>query len=611
MKKAPAILSFLMLVSTCLPVSVHGYAVDPTAWLPKASQRLEAAGWTQEAVNEFRSEMEKKYYLFSDASEAEMNEWLEAVITTLSASDGSEPSQEELSSLFSEADLGSLFSGDDWADSWNEKELSEAALQEFPDLSSAESFGEDNLDDFLNRFGENLSAYCDTNAIFYALTEAEDPTAYLEHIAWLADQVIHVIEPQAVEKLLQIPAFESAAEDGLLGKYLGLCITSDPATGYGAMVLGGPLRADGSSVQEADEPVYNIGYVMNVNLSENGPELQADDAKLRELEDTILHELTHAFMNDLNRNGMIGTDRYGIRHFPKNEDGSFAKDLNGEEINENAFPAWFAEGTATSVQAGYTYRRNELLEFFGGGEDREALADTLANRDQMIYALSYGMPGPNAATLLDMGNAYNVGYVACMFLYSMAAEKLGLDPYQGTREDRFFNENALMHGMSSILDSLRYGKSLDQIIGEISIDPETGVPVYRDTEDFEEKFAQDAEDPGLVFWQMMMMDYEAWAEDPSAFIPAGSVLPDYENGLEHYLDPEEREAPTCYAIIPNPSPDQERINFPVSTVQPSRLALGGGRSYSYDPVSDALSPEEQAQRDRFYVGDQAVFVTIE
>ena len=53
------------------------------------------------------------------------------------------------------------------------------------------------------------------------------------------------------------------------------------------------------------------------------------------------------------------------------------------------------------------------------------------------------------------------------------------------------------------------------------------------------------------------------------------------------------------------------MSFPVSTVQPSRLALTGGKIISYDPVREPLTEEERIQRDRTAIGEEPVFVFAE
>jgi hypothetical protein len=166
-------------------------------------------------------------------------------------------------------------------------------------------------------------------------------------------------------------------------------------------------------------------------------------------------------------------------------------------------------------------------------------------------------------------------------------------------------------GMNDILVKLKNGMSLDQIIAFISLNEETGTSLYADTKSFEERFAQDIEEPGLVFWQSLMLAYESLSSDPSVYLPAGSVLPGYKNYAVHYLDRERHEQPRYYAVTVNPDPDTDRDCFAVSTVQPSLTALGGGRSISYDAVQDQLSPEEKEQFDTYNIGDQVIFATLD
>ncbi len=487
--------------------------------------------------------------------------------------------------------------------------LSEAAGTEITDSDQDKSGGPSGK--LFADYGPELESHLDITAYDHIMNDGIDQEEYLQYCAWLVDYVKNVIEPQAVEKLLQIPAFEEGASEGLLSTYMGLALTYDPETGYNAMVAGSVLDADKNANQSLEEPVCNQGTTLLVNLSENGPETRTDDEKLRDLEDTILHEMTHAFMRDLNRNGMIGTDKDGLRPLRTNEDGTPALDYNGDEVGLNRFPLWFIEGTATSVQAGYYCRHGEMMDYFEARDDRDLFLRTLEDRDEMIRRLQSFLEGRNSADLIDYQNAYCLGYVACMYLYSAAAENMGLSVWQTLDDGEYLNEEALLSGMSGILLELKDGKCLDEIIAEYCRDPESGEAFYDDTAAFEEKFCQSADDPGLIFWQKMMTCYEKGYEDPENFAVSGSILPGYENALAHYLTDEVQDAPAVYQIVTNPEVDMDHLNFPISTVQPSRLALGGGKSISYDPEADALGDDETAERDAAYIGDEIEFVSVD
>ena len=105
----------------------------------------------------------------------------------------------------------------------------------------------------------------------------------------------------------------------------------------------------------------------------------------------------------------------------------------------------------------------------------------------------------------------------------------------------------------------------------------------------------------------MMLDYEEqYLTD--GFSATGSVLPGYDTMQEHYLSQERAEEAPAFAIVAPDSPTYEKEYFALSTVRPSLIALGGGRTLSYDPRTDSLTREEREQRDIMYIGDQIRFM---
>ena len=457
-----------------------------------------------------------------------------------------------------------------------------------------------------HRGGINLEGCCDSTAFAYAVY-SDDQEEALDYLAWLSDRVIHYIVPHAAEKLMQIPVFQEAVQSGQISRYSALGLTDSERNQFGAMFTCAYVGPDGESVRSADDPQDNLAYRLLINLEIYGQDTRRDDRLLTELEDTVIHEMMHAFMFDYNRNAMTGTDRTGRRVFARNEAGEYLLDEDGERRPVNVLPNWFAEGTATSVQAGYALRRRELLDFFGEGLPFEEYGPVLSDRAQMMYSLRDAWPDDIfTASLRDEGNTYNLGYVACMYLYSMAARSMGLEPVLMEGDQPRLNRPALLEGLSRILFDLHEGMSLDSIIAEISADGETGLPLYADTDAFEDQCFFGTDEPGLVFWQNMMLDYE---EQYLRGIPAaGSVLPDYDVMEGHYLPQEWAEEAPAFAIAAPEKPDMYQEVFALSTVRPSAVSLGGGRVLSYDPGTDALTREELERRDIMYIGDQIRFM---
>lgn len=457
------------------------------------------------------------------------------------------------------------------------------------------------------RNGINLEGCCDSTAYTYAAF-SENPEETLDYLGWLSDRLIHYILPHATEKLMQIPVFAQAVENGLISRYSALGLTYNDINQFGAMFTCAYVGPDGESIQTISDPQDSLAYRLLINLAIYGQDLQWDDQQMIALEDTVLHEMMHAFMFDYNRNAMNGTDRTGRSLFALDGNGEYLREEDGGLIHINALPDWFAEGVATSVQAGYALRRRELLDFFGMDLPFEEYEPIIRDRASMMYYLHDAWPDDIfTASLLDRGNAYNLGYVASMYLYSMAAEKMGLEPVHMYGEQPRLDSVALLEGLNEILFALNEGMSLDCIIREISTDSETGLPLYEDTDAFERQCFFGMDEPGLIFWQNMMLDYEEQYL-VEGFPISGSVLPGYDTMQEHYLPQEWAEEAPAFTIVAPDSPSSDEEYFALSTVQPSMISLGGGRILSYYPETDSLTQEETEMRDIMYIGDQIQFM---
>ncbi len=445
---------------------------------------------------------------------------------------------------------------------------------------------------------KEVAGVCDSGVIWYALNETEDPEAYLEYVAWLADVIMTEIEPSAVEKLMQVPVFMEAVMNQEISRYMTLGLTYNDVNQFGAMVSAAYVGDDGNSIRDVKGPVDNMAYRLFVNLLGFGPETRTDPSKRLLLEDTLIHEMMHAFMYDYNRNAMAGTDRMGFR---------LLEDTENEQDNPvalNEFPSWFAEGTASTVQAGFGSRPEEFVSFFGTDLTNEELWEILSDRQRMMKALTWA-DDLFLISLEYSENTYNMGYVACMYLYSLAAEQMGLETVRQSDGITELSHEALLAGMNRILKEIHDGMSFTEMLREISRDPQTGEPLYQDADDFVKKCFRGENEPGLIFFQHMMQDYISASYDPQVFVPSGSVLPGYVNSLQPYLE-EGRGAPEVFILCAGSGKADDE--YAISTVRPSKLALGGGLIVSYDPVADALSQEEAAARDVMYIGDQIMLM---
>ncbi len=453
----------------------------------------------------------------------------------------------------------------------------------------------------------DVSFHVDDSGIYYA-----DENNCQDYLTWLSDFVINKAEPQAVGMLLQIPCFREAAEQGLISKYIAFDTTYNDQNQFGAITQACYLGKNGNMAVLGQEPICNIAHHLTVNLINFGKETQNDPVKQRELQDTLVHEMLHAFMNDYTRNAVIGLHK----------DGSW------NEAEKNGLPGWICEGIAVSLQAGYAGRRSEFFELLMLDEnlpkedlltvlqDPAVILDDLAGiRDQALqqvpaeqYAEEYGSTDALTTSLTASENDYNLGYLGVMSLYIMAAYHMGLEPFDdyGTVQT-----DALLQGLDKILRMLHDGYSMDQIIAEISTDPETGVQCYADTADYESKFMQSEGDLGTMFAFELLTDFESRIEDPAVYVPSGSVLPGYNTYLKDFMDNDYHAAPPVFEIVTPDTKDEDSTQelFAVSTVPGYLTALGGGRRVSYAGAPALTDAEVQALKGSD-PGGRAAFVDV-
>ncbi len=447
-----------------------------------------------------------------------------------------------------------------------------------------------------------MEQYADEAAIAHARQNGST-----KEMIWLIDYCVNKVEPQAVEMLLRIPVFQKAAEENLISRYVTFGLTFDDSNYFAAMSQTCYHDKNGAQITDEENPgsYYNIGHRFLVNTEIFDEETQKDPEKRKELQDTFLHEMTHAFMIDYVRNGMTGTLK----------DGTWGPD-------GSRFPTWFIEGTAISVQNGYADTRSEFLELFALAEDatKEERLEIFGSPKEMYDQLSYvgdavleADPeryeqwfGGSENRISDIAvdyNVYSVSYYGAMFTYYMAAKSMGLDPFDGNDT---IDMEAMRQGFGLILDLLHDGYSFDEILSEISKDPETGISAYRDCADFEEKFTYSPTDPGMIFLQKFVYDFESRITDSSVYIPGGSLVPGIDNDVEGFMDEAYHEAPSCYEIIYYPAATPQQEWYAISSVRPSDIALGGNTHRSYN--KETLSETEAMQRDALHVGDAIVLV---
>ena len=486
--------------------------------------------------------------------------------------------------------------------------------EDYEEYSDENSGNAENSD--ASPFTNDIPEYDDSGVIPKAINAENyiDAEAW-EHVAenggeeyykWLADYCVNVAGPQAVNMLFRIPCFEEALEQGLLSKYMVLCLDYDDGNQYGAMTQCTYLEKDGNVTRGEGAPIYNLAYRLMINTQQETKETRDDPVKRRELQDTMVHEMMHAFMDDYTRNAMIGMKKDGERPMD-----------SGENFTE-ALPGWFCEGTAITVEAGYHQTRWAILENFFLDQDapqedilnvfkdtetmserQHVMFESLTGEDLEAYKEELGGPDALPTDLAITENTYGISYVGTMYLYYMAAKTLGLEPME---EDGALNMDAMLNGLDHILRRLHDGYSLDQVIAEISVDPATGRSVYTDTAALEKNFMHGTDEPGMVFAQKMIYHLETQITDRNEYMPGGSVLPGYRTMSSDFMDEKYHEAPPAFALVTSPNATRDDEYFAVATIRPSVTALGGTRSISYAD-EPPLSEEEAEEKDTTYAGD--------
>lgn len=443
--------------------------------------------------------------------------------------------------------------------------------------------------------------YADRNAIEHA-----QDTDSMEELQWLVDYCVNKIEPQAVEMLLSIPVFKNAAKNNLISKYTTFGITYDEDGAFEAMTEASYHNKKGELItgDENDSSYggcYNLGHRIIINTDTFNENIKNDPDMRRELKDTFLHEMTHAFMDDYVRNAMNCLLK----------DGKFEEDCS--------LPIWFTEGTAITVENGYASTRYSFLNKFNIDKDdpMEDRVEYLTNPEDMFERLKensiwtyeddnddyiefYDNKNNLMSDITVECNEYVMSYYVSMFTYYMAAKTMGLEPFN---ENDVLDMEAMRLGFGYILDELHDGHSFDEIIATISKDPYTGISAYNDSFDIEKKFMYSKDDPGMAFVQKLAYDFETRIVDDTEYIPGGSIIPGVNNYVEDFMDDEYHPSPSFFDIVyyDKATPDDQW--YAISTVRPSETVKGGNCCISYFDDNE-MTEAEIEDRDRLYIGDE-------
>ena len=444
-----------------------------------------------------------------------------------------------------------------------------------------------------------------------------------EDLEWILDLIINKLEPQAVNLLLEkFPAFKAGAAQGLIGREISLYVYYQKGDQDG-----NPEHAGASSalayvakgVGKYDDG-YKFTYMIGLDLddlvkkgADGKPYVNPETGKfvllrsgktLETLENTIVHELFHAVMDDYNRTGMIGATN--INDAIRNDQGGFVAPNGVELFIKTSYPKWFAEGTASAVENVYAFRYDVFDALYPTVLSKypftvqQRLNILLTNYVKGTYdnapaffALPYADYAENPATGFDPSNArYVSGYLAVAYLSTLATDAdPNLKPALVKKEDgsAAFSADNMRMGLNSILERMHNGETLDQVIASIS--KVEGKSLYASTDDFAKKFVQGPEEEGGIFrgdltslfFVAQFLDYLHGIEvAENGFIPNGSILFEFDKNFKSPLDSSKDANSDFLTII-------KENGFIPSTV-PDEVALsGGGKSRTGTEVATATA----------------------
>ncbi len=304
-----------------------------------------------------------------------------------------------------------------------------------------------------------VSVHCTNGAISVI---GRDNLQNLVHI------IRDVIEPQAVYQLTtKFDSFSEAAKNGELGEQIGLYIYNS-AVDNRDEYRNGQAYAYVLANVTGDKMEYFIGVdTSNFYHEANGKYVLNDDA-FDVLSNTITHELMHAFMYDYTRTGMTG-----------------------RPDKDNMFPSWFIEGIATTVDEAYNYQSDIYVLMQVGNRLSYSADDYLTGyTDQSVLSFYNGGVGTSEVGNPRLSNTgenrsasnYVTGYLACVYLGSMAASNAGYTVSSNSNGVTTYNSDAIRDGLDIVLSKLHNGTSLDEVIRTVSNNAYTGI------DDFEDKF---------------------------------------------------------------------------------------------------------------------------
>ena len=246
------------------------------------------------------------------------------------------------------------------------------------------------------------------------------------------------IVPQAVQGIVnRYSATFGYLRNSSIG--IGLKLENDPYS----QVLASVTMGVSGTINALD-----VNYMLTVNMAsltfDNAGNLEPTSRDA--LEVTIIHEMTHALMDEALTNGMIG-------HVG-----------NGQFQQAEEFPMWFTEGMA-QASAGGCFNGNDWVN--------GSLRITASTSTTQIASILNS--GDNRLSAADGGSGiaqYGTGYLACMYLGYLAS---GRGSVQASK---------IASGLDKIMNEIKSGTSMQDAVRRYT--------PYQTLTDFENNFGNDA-----------------------------------------------------------------------------------------------------------------------
>ena len=460
-----------------------------------------------------------------------------------------------------------------------------------------------------------------------------------EDLQWLIELIIDYLEPQAVELLLNsFPAFRTAANNGEIGKEIGLYIyykkgdkdgkpEHEGASEALAYVSRDAVEIDGTlkfcymlavdvddlvKLDEEDEPM--------VNEQTHRYMLIRDGENMDTFKNTIVHELFHAIMDDYNRTGMAGAAKLEDMLTDSNE--AFINPGASERFYALRYPSWFVEGTASAVENVYQFRYRifQMLRSLPTDDGKWGvgpLNDVFTNK-LLINNYLNGYYSTGKYAYFDIGfsrggldkdgdvidtnaSRYITGYLATLYLCDLSARQC----YNGQSSVKIVDDTItvdsqmLRTGLDSLLQRMHEGSTLDELINSVSRVNGSDEPLYADTDAFQAKFIKgvrngdtfegDAESQVFV---TSFLNYMLHLERnlPNGQKPNGSILFEFSKQFSSPLDVSKKYTSQYLQII-------DSNQYVPSTVKNDTTNIGGGKSSLDNTTSVTATASDDASKD--------------